>query len=128
MKRPLGVILLAVAAALLGLYAIGVAWLLLAVASANVPFLSQMAAGFGWAFLALAVLAFVLAFGLLALKRWGWWLAIVSVALFILEVVVSTIRDTHNLVPSTFVILLVSALIIVYLCLPHVRGAFGQNV
>jgi uncharacterized membrane protein (DUF2068 family) len=127
MKRPLGVILLAVLAALLGLYAAGAAWLSLAVASANIPLISQVAAGFGWAFLALAVLAFVLAFGLLALKRWAWWLAIGSVGLFILEVVVSAIRDTHNIGPNAIVALLVGALIIVYLCLPHVRRAFGQK-
>jgi hypothetical protein len=129
MRRPLGVIILAVSAVVGGILALfyGAIMFLLSSATADVPIPGfSMLTGYMAAIAAvIGCVALVLAVGLLALKRWAWLLAIaLGVAMLILSVLALK-ADTLNV---SLARILVTGLILLYLWQPHVRRAFGQSV
>jgi hypothetical protein len=129
MRRPVGVVILAVSTAIGGILALfyGAIMFLLSSATADVPIPGfSMLTGYMAAIaFVIGCVALVLAVGLLALKRWAWLLAIaLGVAMLVLSVLALK-DDTLNV---SLVRILVTGLILLYLWQPRVRRAFGRSV
>ena len=72
-----------------------------------------------------AAVQFVVAFGLLAVKRWAWILALVGVALTVIEGVIGMLTGGPFAFMCGTLGLIVPVIILIYLLRPSVRSAFG---
>jgi len=77
----------------------------------------------GIAFLTLALLQFVTAYGLFALKRWAWLLA---VAMQAVSVMLNGIQLFRGQVAGSVIAVAIAVGILYYLFRPHVKRAFGR--
>jgi hypothetical protein len=128
MQRPLGVTILAVLAAILGVLGIFAGLVLVGLSSATADLalgLGGFVAILGLITIVLSVLDLVLAYGLWGLKPWAWMLGIV---LEIVGIVLNILEFRSASASSTVVSIVIAGVIIYYLYQPHVRRAFGQNV
>ena len=129
MQRPMGVTILAVLAAIGGVFAILAGVLLLGLSSAAadlaIPGLSGLVAIFGIITVGLGVLDLVFAYGAWGLKPWAWMLGI---ALEAVGIVVNLLEFRSATASSTLISVVIAGAIIYYLYQPHVRRAFGQKV
>jgi hypothetical protein len=124
MGRPLGIVLIAILAVLVG--AMGVV--------ASVGFLrspSWALQGLGLALLALGGLCFASACGLWTFQRWGWrlaiWLAFVSLPLtFVLRAALAIPLGAAQLFAIGMAVVLAVA-VVVYLLRPDVRYRFPES-
>ena len=78
---------------------------------------------FGAALIAIAIVSFIVAYGLLKGRRWAW---IVTIILSIISIVWNVITIVGN--PFGIVSIIVSGIIIYYLFRPHVKAFFGKGV
>jgi hypothetical protein len=129
MKRPTGVTVLAVLAAIGGLagMTLGLAGLGQSGTAANlaIPGLSGLVTFLALARIAANVGELLFAYGAWQLRSWAWPLGIGLEAAVILVSVLDLRSSTAGF---TFVAVAVWAGIIYYLCRPTVRRAFGQSV
>jgi len=129
MKRPTGVTVLAVLAAIGGLagMTLGLAGLGQSGTAANlaIPGLSGLVTFLALARIAANVGELLFAYGAWRLRSWAWPLGIGLEAAVILVSVLDLRSSTAGF---TFVAVAVWAGIIYYLCRPAVRRAFGQSV
>jgi len=86
---------------------------------------SESTAWSGFLGLITAVVQIVVAFGLLGMKRWAWLLALVGVALTILQGVVGIYNGGAFAFMCGSIGLVVPVLILIYLLRPGIRGSFA---
>ncbi len=136
-RRPTGVTLLAIAFIILGL--LSLFWSLLvfgfgaATGVVGTLFGDDVMATVGGAQtingivgVIAAVIDLVVAYGLLALKRWGWVLALVGVGITVVSGVLGLFSGGFVAVCCGVIGLLIPAGILYYLLQPEVRQAFGH--
>jgi hypothetical protein len=125
MARPTGVTILAVLAAIGGVFGIlgGLALLGIGTFFASAG-LGGLAFVFGLIALAVGIAELAFAYGAWTLKPWGWTLGIVlaavSIVLYVVEVVLGYADIT-----GVIISIVISAVIIYYLNMPDIRRAFG---
>jgi len=78
---------------------------------------------FGAVLIAIAIVSFIVAYGLLKGRRWAW---TVTIILSIISIVWNAITIVGN--PFGIVSIIVSGIIIYYLYRPHVKAFFGKGV
>ena len=124
--RPTGITILAVLAAIGGVFSIlgGIALVGLGGALATGG-LGGMAALVGFLVLILGVLYLVLAYGFWTLQPWAWLLGVGLQAASIVLTLIQLIGGTSNIV-SAVISIAISAAILYYLYQPHVKAAFGR--
>jgi hypothetical protein len=89
---------------------------------------SAWGASSGWAgFVGIfaAILQFVIAFGLLAMKRWAWFLALIGVAITVIQGLIGVFSGGPFAFMCGILGLLIPIGILVYLLLGGTRQAFG---
>jgi uncharacterized membrane protein (DUF2068 family) len=128
MQRPTGVTIIAVLAAIGGIFGIlgGLALVGLGgfIAASGVTG-GALAPIVGLLLLAYGVLALVLAYGFWNLKPWAWTLGVGLQAAGIVINILQFINNTNN-AASTVISIAISAAIIWYLYQPNVKAAFGR--
>ncbi len=129
MQRPTGVTVLAILAAIGGVF--GILGGLALVGFGGVAAAGGVAGGglatiVGLLLLAYGVLAIVLAYGFWTLKPWAWTLGVGLQAAGIVINILQFVNDSRQLV-SAIVSIAISALILWYLFQPHVKAAFGRT-
>ena len=73
-----------------------------------------------------AVVQCAVAFGLLAMKKWAWILALIGVGLTVVQGVISLFAGgPFGFMCGGLVALIVPVIILIYLLRPTIRGAFG---
>lgn len=83
-------------------------------------------AGQGLVSIASAVLDFIVAYGLLALRRWGWLVALIGVGVAVVQGVLGLFSGGVWAFICGAAGLIIPALILYYLLKPEVRRAFAQ--
>lgn len=83
-------------------------------------------AGQGVISMASAVLDFVIAYGLMGLRRWGWLLALIGVGITVVQGVLGLFNGGIWTFLCGAAGLIIPAIIVYYLLKPEVRRAFGQ--
>lgn len=73
-----------------------------------------------------AVLDFIVAYGLLALRRWGWLLALIGVGITVVQGLLGLFSGGVWTFMCGAAGLVIPAIILYYLLKPEVRRAFGQ--
>lgn len=128
MQRPTGVTIIAVLAAIGGVFGllggltlIGLGGFIAASGVAG----GALAPILGLLLLAYGVLALVLAYGFWTLKPWAWTLGIGLQAAGIVINILQFVNDSTQLV-SAIVSIAISAAVIWYLYQPNVKAAFGR--
>jgi hypothetical protein len=126
--RPMGVTILAVLAAIVGVLSLLGALALLGggalIAGAGGGMFAGAFGLFGIITLVLAVLYFAFAYGAWTLKPWAWTLGIVSQVVSIVLSILSILGGQS--VTSQLIGLVISLVILYYLDTPDVRRAFGR--
>jgi hypothetical protein len=136
MKRPLGITIIAllfIGLALLSLLWSGLVFGLGGLESLfgglfgaeNVAAAGTSRAWSGFVGIVAAGVQFVVAFGLLAMKRWSWYLALAGVGLNVVQGVAGLFVSGPIALMCGALGLLVPAGMLVYLLLPGIRKAFG---
>jgi hypothetical protein len=89
-------------------------------------FLGGLGIAFGAVLVAIAIVSFIVAYGLLKGKGWAW---TVTLILSIISIVFNaiSIATTANLIGG-IISIIISAIIIYYLYRPHVKAYFGKGV
>ena len=72
-----------------------------------------------------AVVQFVVGFGLLAMKKWAWILALIGVGLTVVEGVIGLFAGGVFGFMCGGLALIIPVIILIYLLRPTIRGAFG---
>lgn len=124
--RPIGITILAVVALLGGLLNILVGTDLLGLSGATTASDGDLAVPVGILMLLSAALLIVDAYGLWALKAWGWTLAVVLMVLAFLLNLLQYVNDNTLLVPM-LVSAVIPAAILWYLFQPNVKAAFDRT-
>ena len=88
-------------------------------------FLGGLGIAFGAVLVALAVVSFVVAYGLLKGRGWAW---TVTLILSIISIVWNAITIVTALNFGGIISIIISAVIIYYLYRPHVKAYFGKGV
>ena len=88
-------------------------------------FLGGLGIAFGAVLVALAVVSFVVAYGLLKGKGWAW---TVSIILSIISIVWNAITLITAANYGGIISIIISGIIIYYLFRPHVKAYFGKGV
>jgi hypothetical protein len=128
MQRPTGVTIIAVLAAIGGVFGLIASLALLGLGT--VVGAATGLGGFvfvaGLLVLVYSVLSLVLAYGFWTLKPWAWPLGIGVEVLGIVQAVLQYMNDSNQLF-STVISIAIAGVIIWYLYQPHVRAAFGRS-
>jgi len=125
MQRPTGVTILAVLAAIGGIFGILGGLTLLGFGSFFAAVgLGGFAFVFGLLALVIGVAELAFAYGAWTLKPWGWQLGIVASAAYVAVLIVEVVLG-YAAVTSAVIGIVVSAVIIYYLNKPEIRKAFG---
>jgi len=138
MKRPTGITLIAVvyiALAVLSLVWSGLVFGLGGLGSFfgglfgadNVAALGTSSAWSGFLGIITALVQIVVAIGLLAMKRWAWFLALVSVALTVVQGIVGIFGGGPFALMCGILGLAIPVGILIYLLRPGIRQAFGMQ-
>jgi uncharacterized membrane protein (DUF2068 family) len=126
MQRPTGVTIIAVLAAIGGIFGLLASLVLLGLGAAGTASgLGGLAFVAGIIVLAYAVLSLVLAYGFWTLKSWAWPLGVGVQVLGIVQAVLQFMNDSSQVV-SLVISLAIAAVILWYLYQPHVKTAFGR--
>jgi uncharacterized membrane protein (DUF2068 family) len=126
MQRPTGVTIIAVLAAIGGIFGLLASLVLLGLGAAGTASgLGGLAFVAGIIVLAYAVLSLVLAYGFWTLKSWAWPLGVGVQVLGIVQAVLQFMNDSSQVV-SLVISLAIAAVILWYLYQPHVKAAFGR--
>jgi hypothetical protein len=88
-------------------------------------FLSGLGIAFGAVLVAIAIVSFVVAYGLLKGKRWAWTVAII---LSIISIVWNAITLVTAANYGGIISIIISGIILYYLFRPHVKAYFGKGV
>jgi hypothetical protein len=88
-------------------------------------FLSGLGIAFGAVLVAIAIVSFVVAYGLLKGKRWAWTLSII---LSIISIVWNAITLITAANFGGIISIIISGIILYYLFRPHVKAYFGKGV
>jgi hypothetical protein len=88
-------------------------------------FLGGLGIAFGIVLVAIAIVSFVVAYGLLKGKRWAW---TVSIILSIISIVWNVITLVTAANYGGIIGIIISAIILYYLYRPHVKAYFGKGV
>ena len=124
--RPTGITILAILAAIGGVFSILGGLTLIGLGGALATGgLGGMAALVGFLVLILGVLYLVLAYGFWTLKPWAWLLGVGLQGASIVLTIIQLIGGTTNIV-SAVISIAISAAILYYLYQPHVKAAFGR--
>ena len=135
-KRPIGISILAVAYIILAILSLLWSGLVFGVGGLSSLFGSlfgaQNVAAFGvssgWSGfvgIIVAIVQFVVAFGLLGVKKWAWILALAGVALTVVEGVIGLFAGGAFALMCGSLGLIIPVIILVYLLLPGTRQVFG---
>ena len=76
---------------------------------------------------AAAIVQLVVAIGLLSMRKWAWFLALIGVALTVIEGVIGILSGGIFAFMCGALGLAIPVLILIYLLLPKVRSAFGVD-
>jgi uncharacterized membrane protein len=126
MKRPTGVTIIAVLAAIGGVFGLLAALVLLAGGTVGgATGLGGFLFVAGLLVLAYAVLSLVIAYGFWTLQPWAWPLGIGVQVLGIVQALLQFMNDPNTLF-NMVVSIAIAAVIIWYLYQPHVRAAFRR--
>jgi hypothetical protein len=127
MQRPTGVTIIAVLAAIGGVFGLlaGIALLAAGPAVSSATGLGGLVTIAAWIVLAYSVLSLALAYGFWMLKSWAWPLGVGVEVLGIIQAVLQYLNDTRQLI-SLIVSLALAGFILWYLYQPHVKAAFGR--
>ena len=127
MQRPTGVTVMAILAAIGGVFGLLASLVLLGIGAAGAVAgnLGGLAFLAGIFVLAYSVLSLILAYGFWTLKPWAWPLGIGVQVLGIVQAVLQFMNDQSGVV-SLVISLAISAVILWYLYQPHVKAAFGR--
>jgi hypothetical protein len=138
MKRPTGITVIAVVYIVLA--AISLVWSGLVFGlggvgsffgglfgAENVAALGTSSAWSGFLGIITALVQFVVALGLLSMKKWAWFLALIGVALTVLQGIVGIFSGGPFALMCGFLGLLIPVGILIYLLLPGTRKAFGMQ-
>jgi hypothetical protein len=134
--RPLGISIIAVAYILLAILSLVWSGIVFGVGGLTSLFgglfgadsVAAFGASSGWSgFVGIlaAILQFVIAFGLLTMKRWAWFLALAGVALTVIEGFIGVFSGGPFAFMCGILGLFIPAAILVYLLLNSTRQAFG---
>jgi hypothetical protein len=136
MKRPTGITIIAIVYIVLAILSLLWSGLVLGVGGLSSLvgglFGAESVAAFGvssgWAgFVGIitAVVQFAVAFGLLAMKKWAWILALIGVVLTLVEGVISMFAGGAFGFMCGSLALIIPVIILIYLLRPTIRSAFG---
>jgi uncharacterized membrane protein (DUF2068 family) len=127
MQRPTGVTVMAILAAIGGVFGLLASLVLLGIGASGAVAgnLGGLAFLAGIFVLAYSVLSLILAYGFWTLKPWAWPLGIGVQVLGIVQAVLQFMNDQSGVV-SLVISLAISAVILWYLYQPHVKAAFGR--
>ena len=136
MKRPTGITIIAIVYILLAVLSLLWSGLVFGVGGLSslvggvfgAESIAAFGASTGWAgFVGIitAVVQFAVAFGLLAMKKWAWILALIGVGLTVVEGVVSLFAGGPFGFMCGGLALIIPVIILIYLLRPTIRGAFG---
>ena len=137
-KRPTGITLIAILYIILGVLSLLWSGLVFGIGGmtsmAGSLFGAEAMASFGssnlWSGtfgLILATVQIVTAVGLLMLKRWAWYLAIIAVALTVVEGIIGIFGGGFFAFVCASIGLIIPAAILVYLLRPQIRTLFGMQ-
>ena len=127
MQRPTGVTVMAILAAIGGVFGLLASLVLLGIGASGAVTggLGGLAFLAGLFVLAYAVLSLILAYGFWTLKPWAWPLGIGVQVLGIVQAVLQFMNDSTSVV-SLVISLAIAGAILWYLYQPHVKAAFGR--
>jgi len=136
MKRPTGITIIAVAYILLAILSLLWSGLVFGVGGLsslfgglfgadNVAAFGTSNAWSGFLGIITAIVQIVVAIGLLSMKRWAWFLALVSVALTVVQGIVGIFGGGPFAFMCGILGLAIPLGILIYLLLPGIRRAFG---
>jgi len=126
-QRPTGVTIIAVLAAIGGVFGLLASLVFLGLGAATTATgLGGLAFVAGLIILAYSILSLILAYGFWTLKPWAWPLGVGVQALGVLQAVLQFVNDGTQLI-SFVISLAIAALILWYLFQPHVKAAFGRT-
>jgi hypothetical protein len=138
MRRPTGITIIAIIYILLAILSLLWSGLVFGVGGLSslvggvfgAESITDFGASTGWAgFLGIitAVVQLAVAFGLLAMKKWAWILALIGVALTVIQGVISLFAGGIFGFMCGSLALIIPVLILIYLLRPAIRGAFGVD-
>jgi hypothetical protein len=137
-ERPIGVSILAVAYIILAILSLLWSGLVFGVGGLSSLFgglfgadsIAAFGVSSGWAGfvgIVVAIVQFIVAFGLLAMKKWAWILALVGVALTVVEGIIGIFTGGPFAFMCGSLGLIIPTIILVYLLLPGTRQSFGVS-
>lgn len=128
MQRPTGITVLAVLAAIGGVFGIlgGLALIGVGTVVASSSGLGGLAAILGLIALAYGILSLVLAYGFWTLQPWAWTL---GVGLEVAGIVINVLQYINNTsaIGGTIFSIAINAIVLWYLYQPNVKAAFGRT-
>jgi hypothetical protein len=135
-ERPVGISIIAVAYILLAIFSLVWSGIVFGVGGLTSLFgglfgaesVAVWGASSGWAgFVGIfaAAVQFVIAFGLLAMKRWAWFLALIGVAITVIQGIIGVFSGGPFAFMCGILGLVIPIAILVYLLLSSTRQAFG---
>jgi hypothetical protein len=135
-ERPIGISILAVAYILLAIFSLLWSGIVFGVGGLTTLFgglfgaesVAALGASSGWSgFVGIiaAIVQFVIAFGLLAMKKWAWFLALIGVVITVIEGFIGVFSGGPFGFMCGILGLMIPVLILVYLLLSSTRQAFG---
>ncbi|SRR6266542_2548611 len=128
MQRPTGITVLAVLAAIGGVFGIlgGLALIGVGTVVASSTGLGGLAAILGLIALAYGILSLVLAYGFWTLQPWAWTL---GVGLEVAGIVINVLQYINNTsaIGGTIFSIAINAIVLWYLYQPNVKAAFGRT-
>ena len=138
MKRPTGITIIAIVYIVLAILSLLWSGLVFGVGGLSslvggvfgAESVAAFGASTGWAgFVGIitAVVQFAVAFGLLAMKKWAWILALIGVGLTVVQGVVSLFAGGPFGFMCGGLALIIPVIILIYLLRPSMRSAFGVS-
>lgn len=135
-ERPVGISIIAVAYILLAIFSLVWSGIVFGVGGLTSLFgglfgaesMAAFGASGGWSgFVGIlaAILQFVIAFGLLAMKKWAWFLALIGVAITVIQGFIGVFSGGPFAFMCGILGLFIPVIILVYLLLSGTRQAFG---
>jgi Predicted membrane protein (DUF2127) len=128
MQRPTGITVLAILAAIGGVFGIlgGLALISVGTVVATSSGLGGLAAVLGLIALAYGILSLVLAYGFWTLQPWAWTL---GVGLEVAGIVINVLQYINNTsaLGGTIFSIAINAIVLWYLYQPNVKAAFGRT-